>query len=266
MNKYLEQFEAYQNGDMNPEEIQAFLEALEHDQEMLIAWNEYLDMMDAFSDKEAVSLRGKLEGAFYQQQDNKVRYISQSKWFRLTSAALVIAVMGALLYFFCANNNEFLGLADNEIEENTDSINITKTIFKDSLQADTIIVIETPDIENIITPEKQTASIYDGEQYQISPVFAELLNNVYRSSWFKLNTPEDSAMFFPGDSLVFSWETNIEDQLYFDILDRNGQVIYKHPNPISSPWTYRPDLVPAIYMFRFATEDQPVWLGVMVGG
>ena len=262
--KYLKRFEAFQNGDLNPREVQAFLKALKQDQEMNDAWNEYLNMMDAFSDKEAVSLRSTLESVFYKQNENKARFISQNIWFRISAAAIIIVVMGALLYFFCSDNSEFWKLSDNALVIVTDSTEFNNSIKKDSIRKDTATVPKKLQITEVT--EVQIASIYDNEQYQISPVFAELLNNVYRSGWFRLNTPEDSVLFSQGDSLIFSWETNIEKVMYFDVLDRNGQVIYKHSDPISSPWVYTPKLSPAIYLFRFATEDEPVWMGVMVGG
>ena len=71
-------------------------------------------------------------------------------------------------------------------------------------------------------------------------------------------------MFKRGDCISFSWETNIKEPIFFDILDRNGNVVYKELKPITSPWDYTPDLSPAIYMYRFSTEDQPVWMGVIV--
>lgn len=264
IDKYLKRFEAYQNGDLDPPEVQAFIKALEQDQEMHNAWNEYMDMMDAFSDKEAVSLRSSLEGAFYKQQENRIRSISQNIWFRISVAAIVIVVMGGLLYFFCSNNQEFFWLTEDTKLVMMDSIDINNPLEKDSIRQDTVCATRKAQIVEV--SEKQIASIYDNELYQISPVFAELLHSVYRSGWFKLNTPVDSVIFFPGDSLNFSWETNIGGLIYFDVLDRNGLVIYKHPEPISNPWVYIPKLSPAIYMFRFATEDEPVWMGVMVGG
>jgi hypothetical protein len=263
IDKYLKRFEAYQNGDLNPAEVEVFIQALEQDSEMLDAWNEYKDMMDAFSDKEAVSLRKKLEGAFYGQQDNKVRIISQSIGFRVATAAVVIVVMGALLYFFCSSEQPFFNMAEETILIDTVDIEKVKIVTNDNLKTDTTDLITEP--EELFKHEAQIASIFEKEQYQISPVFAELLNSVYRSGWFRIKTPVDSIVFFPGDSLVFSWETNIEEAMYFDILDRNGQVMYKHPSPVNSPWTFIPKLDPAIYMIRFATEDEPVWMGVIVG-
>ena len=263
LNKYLEQFEAHHNGDMSPEEVKVFMQSLEQDDEMLVAWNEYMDMMKALSDKEAVSLRRRLEGAFYQQQDNKIRFISQNLWFRISAAAVVIVVMGALLYLFCSNNQNFFGLEDDGMLVEADSTEAIEVEAPGVVQIDSINIIEEP-IEQL-NPKIQIASIYEKEQYQISPIFAELLHSVYRSGWFKINTPEDSALFSPGDSLIFSWESNIAELMFFDILDRNGLVIYKHPEPIISPWVYLPDLNPAIYMYRFATEEEPVWMGVIVG-
>jgi len=263
INKYLEQFEAYQNGDLAPEEVQAFLKARDQNQEMLDAWNEYSDMMKALSDREAVSLRGKLEGAFYKQQDNKIRFMSQSVWLRASSAAMIMVVMGALLYFFCSNNNSFFGLSDDQqlgISDTNSSINIYPHDTVDNQDA----VIPIKEVVKVQKKDK-IASIYSNEEYQISPIFVELLHNVYRSGWFDLRSPQDSVIFTSGDSIVFSWETNIRNPVYFDILDRNGKVVFKHPNPISTPWTYKPDLSPAIYMLRFSTEEQPVWMGVMVG-
>lgn len=260
--KYLKRFEAYQNGEMPPEEVQAFLKELDQDQEMLEAWKEYMAMMDAFSDKEAVSFRNKLERAFLRQHKNTVRSFSHNIWYRVSAAAIVIVVMGALLYFFCSNNTDFWGTANQKLLVEREQIKKIKMITIDSIH-DTII---RQDPQQVYEPQpQQIASVYDKEHYQISPVFAELLHNVYRSAWFKLKLPEDSVMFTTGDSLTFSWETNIEQALYFDVLDRNGQAVYEHNDSIKSPWIYRPQLEPAIYMFRFATKDQPVWMGVMVG-
>ncbi len=264
INKYLKQFEAHQNGDMSSKEVEAFIQALEHDSEMLAAWTEYIKMMDAFSDKEAVSLRGKLEDVFHQIQDTTVRPISQNLLFRISAAAVVIVVMGALLYLFCSNNQSLLSIPNEGMIVKADSNKVMARETPDNIQTDTTIIINEETAEKMVS-EAQIASIYEREQYQVSPIFAELLHSVYRSGWFKINTPEDSVLFSPGDSLIFSWETNIEEAMFFDILDRNGLVVYKHSEPISSPWVYKPNLSPAIYMFRFARKDEPVWMGVIVG-
>ena len=252
--KYLKSFEAYSNGDLSPGDKEAFEKALAADKDMRIAWKEYRAMMDAFSDKEAISLRLKLEEAFYNKTRNhKTQQLSQNVWFRLSAAAVLIIIMGSLLYFFCSNSQNLNELAGDTEVMATDSAVLVENPAPDSL---------LPDSSQV--PEKQIASIFDKEAYQISPVFAELLHSVYRSGWFHLKAPEDSVMFFGGDSLVFVWETNIEAPLYFDVLDRHGSVVYTHADAISSPWTYKPALPPAIYMFRFATEQEPIWMGVMV--
>lgn len=262
INKYLKRFEAYQNGDLNPDELNSFMKDLKHDQEMQAAWKEYLSMMEAFSDKEAVSLRDKLEKSFDRQQHIKFNNYSKNLWIKASAAAIIILAMGTLLYFFCAREsamfnfeNQTLMVSNDTIENDSTSIPLINS--RDQLRQ--------PDIPEKKEPVKESiAVIYDKEEYQINPVFAELLNSVYRGGWFEMISPEDSVIFNPGDSLVFIWETNIIDSLYFDVLDRNGIVIYKHSSPVKSPWTFHPDLEPAIYMYRFATKEEPVWLGVMV--
>jgi len=252
--KYLKRFEAYTNGGLSPGGKEAFEKALAADKHMQLAWKEYRAMMDAFSDKEAISLRLKLEKAFYNKTGNhKTQQLSQNVWFRLSAAAVLIIIMGSLLYFFCSSSQNLNKLAGDPEVVAIDSIVLVENPVQDSLLPDTGQM-----------PEKQIASIFDKEAYQISPVFAELLHSVYRSGWFHLKKPEDSVMFSGGDSLVFVWETNIEAPLYFDVLDRNGSVVYKHTDSIQSPWTYKPALPPAIYMFRFATSEEPLWMGVMV--
>lgn len=263
INKYLKHFEAYQNGDLSTGEAQKFIQSLEQNREMRIAWREYLDMMDALSDKEAVTLRSRLEGAFSKHQDGKIRFLSQAIWLRASAAAIILFVMGTLLYFFCSSNDGYLENPNKPQFTNSDII-IHDSVDK-GVPEDTMIIPTSEERGENVEKVQQLASIYDQERYQISPVFAELLHNVYRSSWFKIVTPEDSVIYISNDSIVFSWETNIEESILFDVLDRNGRVVYKHDTPISSPWTFRPELDPAIYMYRFATKDQPVWLGVMVG-
>ncbi len=171
--------------------------------------------------------------------------------------------MGGLLYFFCSNGLPATRFTEQPLLITGDSaLIIQNEDVSDSIFGEGRVA---PKIETEIQPgSEQLASIYDKEEYQISPVFAELLHNVYRSNWFRLTSPEDSVFFSTGDSLIFSWETNIEEPLYFDILDRNGTVVYRHPEKVTGPWSHSPDLDPAIYMYRFATGDQPVWVGVMV--
>jgi len=262
-NKYLERFEAYQNGDLSPSEVGVFLTDLDQDVKMLAAWQEYIDMMDAFSDKEAVSLRHKLEGAFHRRQEVKIQSVSQNVWFRISAAAVVIVVMGALLYFFCSRNTDLFNFSDHDMLVHQDTVVQIDRVIQDNTIVDTLEKGPVDILDPVSTPGV-VASIYDREEYQISPVFAELLHNVYRSGWFEIQTPVDSAMFTKGDSLIFSWETNLEEEIFFDILDRNGKVIYKHKDPVSSPWKYEPQLESAIYMYRFATKDQPVWMGVII--
>ena len=259
-NKYLKRFEAYQNGELDPGEVKAFKRALGSDEEMLLAWKEYQAMIDAWSDKEAISLRIALEKAYTEQGNKGIVQLSQNIWFRASAAAVIIILTGCLMYFFCSN-----GLKQNTVAEEENST--LHDIIPTPVHTDTTMLITVPINQQIETNESeqdQIASIFDKEEYQISAVFAELLNNVYRSNWFMLKTPADSAMIHPGENIVFSWETNIKAQIYFDVLDRNGQVIYKQQGPVNSPWTYIPTLDPAIYMFRFATEEEPVWMGVVI--
>ena len=263
--KHLPIFEAYVNGELNAIEKQAFEKDLQRNSNMHAAWKEYCAMMDAISDKEAISLRLKLDVTFNrQQQGRRIKHLSNNIWFRLSAAAVIIIIMGCLLYFFCSDGMRLQHFAKSQRAIPADTIKHSQElVLTDSLKADTCqssVALISED-----EPPALIASLFDREEYQISPVFAELLHSVYRSGWFHLLTPEDSVMFLPGDSLVFSWETNIHEPLYFDILDRQGRVVYKHPQSITGPWTFIPNLSPAIYMYRFATKDQPIWMGVMVG-
>ena len=264
-NKYLLQFEAYFNGDLGAVEKKAFEGSLDHNSEMRFAWTEYRSMMDAFSDKEAISLRLKLNDAFYNQHHGlHIKRFVNGFWFRLSAAAVIIIVMGGLLYFFCSNGPVMPFFKESGLSMVSDSANTSTN----DISADSTINIprQLPEENHKSVPDPvQIASIFDKEEYKISPAFAELLHNVYRSNWFGLITPVDSVMFTSGDSLKFSWETNIQEPIYFDVLDRNGRVVYQHPKPITNPWSFSPDLSPAIYMFRFATKEQPVWMGVMIG-
>lgn len=265
IDKYLHEFEAYFNGDLNAEEKGAFEEALSHNPEMDAAWKEYRSMMDAFSKKEAISLRLSLNEIFYSQRHGKkVLGLANNLWLRLSAAAIIIVIMGCLLYFFCSSRDPFQPVNGIQYTTTADSMEATQPSHshENSLpDNDSVTSTKIQDQPTSI----QIASIYDSEKYQISLVFAELLHNVYRGNWFNLTSPEDSILFLPGDSIVFSWETNIQEPMYFDILDRHGKVVFREKSAVESPWIFKPSLTTSIYMFRFSTEDQPVWMGVMVG-
>ena len=70
---------------------------------------------------------------------------------------------------------------------------------------------------SIQSASNDTASIFDQEEYQISPVYAELLHNVYRSNWFRVISPADSTLLIKGDNIVYAWETNIKEPIYFEV-------------------------------------------------
>jgi hypothetical protein len=261
-NNYLQLFEDYINGDMDALARRAFEEALEHDREMRAAWEEYNAMMQAFSDKEAIALRLQLEEAYSRQShDYKLKYMPRNLWFRLSAAGVLILIVLSIWYFI-GQREETPSFSNNNKGILTDSTSLAEGGRPDSLTTDRNAQNDSSTAEDI--PQKQIACLYDREEYQISAVYAELLHSVYRSSWFHLLTPADSVIFAPGDSLQFIWETNIKDSLYFDVLDRHGSVIFKQKGAITSPFIYKPKLPPAIYMFRFATQNEPIWMGVMM--
>lgn len=260
IDKYLKRFEGYQNGDLSSEEEKAFTHSLSQDKDMNAAWKEYLKMMEAFSDKEAISLRVKLESTYLLHHKNRQKKLSQSLWFRASAAAIIIVAMGSLLYFFCSGKSNLFIWNDNTLMVKTDTLETKQT---DTLNPTSKDIIRQED--QIIDSKIQTAfSIYDNETYQINPVFEQLLHNTYRGDWFRMESPKDSIECFSGDHISFAWKTNITDSTYFDILDRNGRVVYKHDVPIVSPWKYIIKLDPAIYMFRISTRNEPIWLGVLV--
>lgn len=59
--KDLIQFELYCNGEMEPDEKEAFEESLEKDPELKASYQEYLDIYEAIADKETLELRMKLK-------------------------------------------------------------------------------------------------------------------------------------------------------------------------------------------------------------
>lgn len=262
--KYLKQFEAYFNGNLDPSKKLAFEELIRQNNEVHAAWTEYCSLMEACSDHEAISLRSLLEKAYSTQYaDNSPSYILINQWAKLAAAALIIILVGSLVYFFFPGGGETFPQKEMVILiDSTSSQDIADTIPK-LAQEEKESASSSQDPDNPTGPI-EVASIFDQEEYQISPVFAELLHNVYRSNWFRVILPEDSTLLRKGESIAFSWETNIKEPIFFDVLDRNGNVVYEEPEPISSPWKYTPNLSPAIYMYRFSTKDQPVWMGVVV--
>ena len=262
--KYLKSFEAYTSGELSTSDKLAFETKLKHNNMLQKAWDEYCSMLEAFSDHEAIRLRIKLNQEFANIHENgKNLYLIRFPWFRISAAAIIVIIMGSLIYFFCSNNLPVQIFVETPINNKIDTT--------DALNNDVMMIDSLPKTVSDVDLSKEggageirLASIYDREEYQISPVFAGLLHNVYRSSWFELRAPEDSVLITKGDSLLFTWETNIKDSLYFDILDRNGHVIYKHPEAVINKWIFHPDLDPAIYLYRFATRDEPVWVGVVV--
>lgn len=257
--KYLRLFETFSNGEMGTEAIRDFEDSLKSDLEMSAAWSEYQRVLEAIKDHEAISLRIILDKEFEDHwADKNIRTISSSriKW---SAAAVVLILLGSLIYFFCSNKEP--DNYANKVEDKKSGISI---ISEDMAKQDSLNRTPNKDIHEKKVPESdQIALLYEKEEYKISPMYSELLNNVYRNTWFKLITPKDSIFVEKNEFILFTWETSIKDSIYFDVLNRKGRVIYRHNVSVESPWSYKAALTPAIYMFRFSTKEQPVWMGVM---
>jgi hypothetical protein len=271
-NNYLKRFEAFQNGDLDAEESISFKQDLEKDSEMRKAWKEYSAIMKAISDREAISLRDLLEKTYLKNFKEKRWIHSKAIWFRASAAALVIFATVTLLYFFCDREQSlFISNQLSVVKSDGKESDLKEEVLSEKITPNeerTLLMTEDSSMkqfdEATNNENEVTASIYDKEEYQINPVYKELLNTIYRGGWFKLLNPGDSILIDSGDKIYFKWETNISDSIYFDILDRNGQVVYTHMPAVSSPWIIEKSLDPAIYMYRFSTKEEPLWLGVMV--
>jgi hypothetical protein len=170
--KYLKQFEAYFNGNLDQSKINAFEELIGNDNEIHAAWIEYCSVMEACADEEAISLRSKLEKAYHRQYVPNSRVLSANKqWIKLAAAVLILIFIGSLIYFPNIHNdglspqNAIILYSDTSHAHNP--ADTTQYINNDE---DNPTLIQGDDA--IETNPAELASIFELEEYQ--RIFAKL--------------------------------------------------------------------------------------------
>jgi hypothetical protein len=92
---------------------------------------------------------------------------------------------------------------------------------------------------------------------------AEINRYESRNINFVLLAPKDSSIVVFNNELVFHWTNDSVEALTFELISRNGQVVFKTRRPVTSPFVLKHPVPEGFYVLRFRWEDKSVFRGVL---
>jgi hypothetical protein len=222
--QHLKIFERYSNNEMDSREKAEFEERLRNDEVFLKDYEEYKEIYESIGDKEVIELRKQLKKIGGGISKNKKRGPGGGLDRRWFWLAAVFIV----------------------------SLSIVSITY---------LWITSPMNSRFQgfgwLPEKTDSLIYE-----LDPTYKELLRYRVRSDEFNLDQPRDSLVVSRNSSIQFVWRSRISEPVYFDILNKNGKLVFSAGKPIESPFIFKEHLPRGIYVYRFRTPDITIHTGL----
>lgn len=212
--KYLKQFEMYNNDEMEPEEKAAFEKSLSLNMELNSSFKEYLSILDAIRDRDAMDLRIKLK----EIREENSRNISGSDFFRHSYNWLWMAALLTIMISFTVIVSLLITKtgSDNQVASDFNSVEIREYSALDRElmkfeQRNMDFKLESP--KDAIFFSKKDPLVFKWTVDPAFPLILELIdwegNIVFSSGKYSIS-PYLVKSKLPGGILVYRFRTETE--------------------------------------------------------
>jgi hypothetical protein len=124
-------------------------------------------------------------------------------------------------------------------------------------------VVTTMIISRLDTPAPVLASESKPVLSDLSLLEIELGRFIPRNLNFILQTPKDSSIVDYHGSLWFSWQVDSVSALNFELISRNGTIVFDSRGPVKSPYHFARPMKEGLYVFRFRDHQYSIFHGVI---
>lgn len=120
------------------------------------------------------------------------------------------------------------------------------------------LMITRPDHNTYYSQELENVDV---QKY--SGLDTELRRFGQRNVGFKIEIPADQVFFHRSDPLWFKWTADTICPVILEFLDWEGEIVYSSKQPVSSPYYVKKKLPSGMLVYRFRTETESYYLGLM---
>jgi hypothetical protein len=118
-------------------------------------------------------------------------------------------------------------------------------------------------IAKVKSDEQLAFELNPMEIEKYSALDRELLRFEQRNIDFKLESPGNSIFINRKDPLVFKWTVDSTNPLIFEVIDREGKIIFSSKKPVKSPYLIDEKLPVGMLVYRFRTAIESYHIGFM---
>ena len=217
-------FERYLNQEMGEEESGAFEASLAEDLSLKAEFEEYKRIYDAISDQEVLNLRRELKkiSGSVRQKPGTGRFRGIDLGWFWLAALLIISLSVVSVTYLWVNSP-----------------------LSSQFQG---MLLGSKNMREHI--------------YTLEPAFEELFRYRVRSEDFILDQPKDSAVMEKNSEIRFIWHNPSAQDVFFDVLNRNGRIVFTSGRPVESPFHLDRSLQRGVYIYRFRTTSRTLHMGL----
>lgn len=268
--KYIRLIERFINKEVSDREREQFINELRINKRLAFEFGEYQNLITSLKDQDAIELRRQLKKLYEDEslttQSKFSNYLMVNRIILMAALVLLIISIGfiARLIFLDQKLPEFTvvdNLADSLIFLPDSAEHYTaNNICADSTDAVEIVIVPEQIKKEYKTPRdaitKVSIAELTGSNYQLTPIYAELVSSNLRSGNFHLHEPKDSAIFQSGDPITFLWETNSYNEIFLEILNNQGGRLFQARFGDVKKYIWEQDLDSGIYIIKFKSSRE----------
>jgi hypothetical protein len=163
----------------------------------------------------------------------KARGLTQK--FLLGIAASILIIVSTGIYFLTKNSRDQIKQTPVAVESDT--------IYKPSKQEVMLLTEE----HRANTKKTKQEEYINPDKYKLLPEFENAIKNSTRSGSIEVTSPKNSAHYHLEDTIVFDWESNI-DNLILVIFSNKGEIIYEQA--VNTPFYFTDTLGLGLYYWQ----------------
>ncbi len=262
---HIEKIELYLEGKLEGEELAAFEKALSDGPDTETPPGVFVDDYRAAVNAIKVYNKGILKSRLRQiHKDVRIQSAAIKKlrrWY--WAAAVVIVVVGvAVATMILTGDERGVDPEDNIVKLEKDAKGLkeeTQPDIKDTTKEDR--AEKKPEEEDAgaiidIDDKRLLAS-----NYQKNPKYETLIATIYRAADIKILTPDTTAGFKTNDTIVFSWEGDVDEELIIKIIDNREKPMHEIRLRDVNEYRWSNKLDTGLYYWILETEDDNMGYG-----
>jgi hypothetical protein len=185
------------------------------------------------------------------------------------AASIILIITLGIIGVYTFDLGEYSTISDKMDGKPNNNDSITEIIVNSELPKDTIKKNnETKQTEKatIIKKEKSgnllAKADLSGKEFQVSPIMLSMLGENTRAEFLEVDYPKDSAIFENKQTIDFSWNSNINDDIKLKIFNYKNELVFESEVLAHNKLKIPENLPPGAYIWKIESLNEIFHLGL----